>query len=212
MAGNPEVILVHGLWFGSWAMARMARKLQTAGFSVRRFSYTSTSGSLEAHAAELREFSRQTRSDQLHFAGHSLGGLVTLRMLSEYGGLPPGRVVLIGSPLDGSVVARRSRRVPGAEKLLGEVRTTLERGYERLPGDRETGMIAGSRSIGLGMLVGGVEKPGDGTVGVNETRSRGLKDHLVLPVTHTGMLYSREVVRQAAYFLRTGGFDRSPAC
>jgi pimeloyl-ACP methyl ester carboxylesterase len=209
MAGSPEIILVHGLWFGSWAMAGMAKKLQTEGFRVRRFSYKTTTGDLRAQAAELREFARASQSDQLHFASHSLGGLVTLGMLHADAGLPPGRVVLMGSPLDGSIVARRSRKVPGVEKLLGEIRSTLEGGYEYLPGDRETGMIAGSRAIGLGMLMGGAGKPGDGTVAVRETLAEGLQDHLVLPVTHTGMLYSAEVARQVAGFLKSGSFDRT---
>ena len=209
MPGKSEVILVHGLWFGSWAMARLAKKLQAEGFRVRRFSYQTTTGDLRAHATELREFARASQADQLHFASHSLGGLVTLAMLGAQEGLPPGRVVLMGSPLDGSIVARRSGKVPGAEKLLGEIRSTLERGYEYLPSDRETGMIAGSKAFGLGLLVGGAGKPGDGTVAVRETLAAGLKDHLVLPVTHTGMLYSAEVARQAGCFLKFGGFDRT---
>jgi pimeloyl-ACP methyl ester carboxylesterase len=210
MAKKPEVILVHGLWVGSWAMARLARKLRTGGFDVRHFSYSTTAGDLRAHAAELREFARASQSDQLHFASHSLGGLVTLGMLNADQGIPPGRVVLMGSPLDGSIAARRSRKVPGADKLLGEIRSTLEQGYEHLPGGRETGMIAGSRAFGLGMLVGGAGKPGDGTVAVRETLAEGLKDHLVLPVTHTGLLYSAEVARQVAWFLKFGSFDRTP--
>jgi pimeloyl-ACP methyl ester carboxylesterase len=212
MKTHSEVILVHGLWFGSWAMASLDKKLRARGFTVRRFDYASTAGGLPAHAAQLREFARASQSDQLHFVGHSLGGLVTLRMLSEPGAsgkFPPGRIVLMGSPLDGSGVVRRSVKVPGAEKLLGEIRSALEQGYERLPGGRETGMIAGSRSIGLGVFVGGAGKPGDGTVGVNETRSKGLKEHIVLPVTHTGMLYSKKVARQAACFLKRGSFDRA---
>jgi pimeloyl-ACP methyl ester carboxylesterase len=212
MAANHEIILVHGLWFGSWAMASLDKKLRAAGFTVRRFDYSSTAGGLKAHAAELREFARASHSDRLHFASHSLGGLVTLRMLSEFDAsdnFPPGRVVLMGSPLDGSGVVRRSGKVPGAEKLLGEIRSALEHGYGRLPGDRETGMIAGSRAIGLGMLVGGAGKPGDGTVAINETLTEGLKDHLVLPVSHTGMLYSVKVARQVAAFLQTGHFDRT---
>jgi pimeloyl-ACP methyl ester carboxylesterase len=212
MAANHEVILVHGLWFGSWAMASLDKKLRAAGFTVRRFDYSSTAGGLKAHAAELREFARASQSDQLHFASHSLGGLVTLRMLSEFDAsdnFPPGRVVLMGSPLDGSGVVRRSGKVPGAEKLLGEIRSALAHGYGQLPGGRETGMIAGSRAIGLGMLVGGAGKPGDGTVAINETLTEGLKDHLVLPVSHTGMLYSVKVARQVAAFLQTGHFDRT---
>jgi hypothetical protein len=70
-------------------------------------------------------------------------------------------------------------------------------------------MIAGSRGVGLGLLLGGPGGPGDGTVAVAETRAEGLADHLVLPVTHTGMLFSRAVVRQAGEFLQAGRFDHS---
>ena len=209
MNTGSEIILVHGLWFGAWAMARLDRQLSKAGFRVRRFRYSSTAGDLQAHATQLQEFVVQSSSDQLHFLSHSLGGLVTLKMLSECKTLPPGRLVLLGSPLDGSVVARRSSRIPGAGKLLGKVRATLERGYKQLPDDRETGMIAGSRGFGLGMLVGGARKQSDGTVAINETMAEGLKDHFVLPVTHTGMLFSKEVARQAAAFFRNGSFDRT---
>jgi pimeloyl-ACP methyl ester carboxylesterase len=209
---QAEVILVHGLWFGPWAMARLSKKLQAEGFAVRRFSYASTAGQLDAHSQALLEFARQSGSGRLHFVGHSLGGLVCLHMLNENPDLPPGRVVLLGSPLDGSAIARRSRRIPGGDKLLGQVKTALENGYGRLPAGRETGMLAGTRSIGLGMLLGGAGKPGDGTVAVTETRATGLKDHLLLPVTHTGMLYSAEVARQTACFLRTGSFDWPVAC
>lgn len=193
-------------------MARLARKLRAAGFGVRRFAYPSTAGQLDAHSRQLMEFARQSGSGRLHFVGHSLGGLVCLHMLNENPDLAPGRVVLLGSPLDGSTIARRSRRIPGAEKLLGQVKTALEKGYGQLPPGRETGMIAGTRAIGLGTLLGGAGKPGDGTVAVNETRTTGLKDHLLLPVTHTGMLYSAEVARQTVCFLLTGSFDWPDAC
>jgi len=209
---RSEVILVHGLWFGSWAMASLARKLRADGFAVRRFDYSSTAGTLDAHSAQLLGFARQSSAQRLHFVGHSLGGLVCLHMLNDGQDIPPGRLVLLGSPLAGSAIARRTGGIPGAEKLLGQIRTALQAGYGQLGSGRQTGMIAGTRSIGLGMLLGGTGKPGDGTVTVDETRTRGLKDHLLLPVSHTGMLYSSEVARQAGCFLRTGSFDWPLAC
>jgi pimeloyl-ACP methyl ester carboxylesterase len=209
---KTEVILVHGLWFGSWAMSSLAKKLEASGFHCRRFSYKTTGGGLDQHAAGLRAFAQQSASEQIHFAAHSLGGLVTLRMLEAFGGVAQGRVVLLGSPLGGSVTARKAGRIPGAESLLGEIRPALHQGYGQLPEDRETGMIAGTKGFGLGMLVGGVGGPGDGTVATGETRIAGLADHIELPVTHTGMLYSAEVARQAAVFLRAGGFEHAPAC
>lgn len=210
--GSAEVIIVHGLWFGSWAMASLARKLDKAGFQCRRFSYATTGAGLNEHATELREFVSQSSSHHIHFAAHSLGGLVTLRMLEIFDGIAPGRVVLIGSPLGGSVTAQKAGKIPGAEKLLGEIRPALNAGYGKLPPNRETGMIAGTRGVGLGMLVGGVGGPGDGTVATAETRMDGLADHIELPVTHTGMLYSKKVAGQVAHFLRTGGFERAPTC
>ena len=155
-----EVIFVHGLWYGSWALQGLSHHLRRDGFESRHFGYPATSASLDAHAGSLYEFARTTQADGLHFLGHSLGGLVILRMMACAPDLPPGRIVLLGSPLGGSMVARRMRNLPGSGNLLGEARTALESGYSRLPEDRETGMIAGSRGIGLGLLMGGTGGPG----------------------------------------------------
>ena len=50
----------------------------------------------------------------------------------------------------------------------------------------------------------------DGTVAVDETRIDGAKDHICMPVSHTSMLMSAEVVDQAVAFLRRGEFLREP--
>ena len=39
----------------------------------------------------------------------------------------------------------------------------------------------------------------------------GIKDHVVLPVSHTGMVFSTLVAQQAARFLRDGRFDYGAA-
>ena len=72
----------------------------------------------------------------------------------------------------------------------------------------EVGIIAGDVPIGFGRLVAGFDEPNDGTVAIVETKMPGTKDHLVLPVSHKGMLISRDVVDQAAAFLRRGEFLR----
>ena len=200
------VILVHGLWYGSWALRALSHRLRRDGFMVRDFAYPATSTSLSAHASNLYEFAASVKSDGLHFLGHSLGGLVILRMMSETPELPQGRIVLLGSPLGGSAVARKMRNLPGSEKLLGEARTAIEKGYTRIPEGRETGMIAGSMGLGLGVMMGGTGGPGDGTVSLEEASCPGLHDRLVLPVSHTGLLYSAKVAKHAANFLETGRF------
>jgi len=200
---------VHGLWYGPWTLFRLERALQRQGYSTRRFKYQPTAQPLGRHAEDLHAFSRQSGSDQQHFIGHSLGGLLILRMLAENPGVAPGRVLLLGTPLGGSITARKAGRVPGSGPLLGEVREALEKGYSVLPVDRDTGMIAGSRAFGLALFTGGVGEPGDGTVGLSETEAEGLRDRIVLPVTHSGMLFSKKVIRQSVHFLDNGAFDRT---
>lgn len=204
-----EVILVHGLWYGSWAMMRLNASLRDRGFHTRLFEYPSTSASLEEHAEQLARFIQESDREPQHFVGHSLGGMVILRAFHDHALSRPGRILLLGSPIQGSVTARRTRRVPGSGLLMGRVRSALEQGFAELPGDREIGMIAGSRGVGLGLLVGGVGGPGDGTVGVSETQCGGINERLLLPVTHTGLLFSRQVARQSACFLRTGRFEHA---
>jgi pimeloyl-ACP methyl ester carboxylesterase len=209
MTRPAEIIVVHGLWFGAVFMQPLARRLhRLTGMPVRRFHYRTTRGALAEHASRLHAFAQESGAQRQHFVGHSLGGLVILKMLNTFDDLAPGRVVFLGSPLQGSVVARKARNVPGSEALLGKVQSTLQEGFPVLPEGREAGMIAGSRSMGLGWMVGGTGGPGDGTVAVAETIADGLADHCVLPVTHTGMLYSHQVAEKAAQFLAAGRFER----
>ena len=204
---GSEIVLVHGLWFGSFFMRPLARRVEKhTGLPVRRINYRSTKGELDEHARRLYEFCRQESAGTRHRVGHSLGGLVILKMLSMYPEFEPGRLVFLGSPLQGSRVARKAIELPGVSALLGQVQADLERGFDGFAGGREAGMIAGSRSLGLGLFVGGLDGPGDGTVALEETRAEWLCAHCVLPVTHTGMLYSPEVAEKAAQFLETGRF------
>ena len=69
-------------------------------------------------------------------------------------------------------------------------------------------MIAGSLSVGLGKLVGARGAPNDGTIFVDETRLAGISQHLVMPVSHTGLPFSKSVARQAGAFLRLGKVHR----
>ena len=76
-----------------------------------------------------------------------------------------------------------------------------------VPSGCQVGVIAGMRQVGLGRMVVQLEGANDGVVRVEETRLPGLADHRVLPVSHSGMLLSRQVARQCALFLRHGKFE-----
>lgn len=202
------VVLVHGLWFGPWWMWLLAWRLRRDGFSTRRFRYRSRRRDLDAAAAELAAF--VAGIGPVHIVAHSLGGLVTLRLLSLRPALQAGRVVLLGSPLRGSLAASKSARLPGGRWLIGAALPALQTGYAEVPARAAVGLIAGTRPLGLGWLVGGLGGPSDGTVAVRETHADGLRARCELPVTHTGLLFSRAVAHRVAAFLRTGHFRRAP--
>jgi len=71
-------------------------------------------------------------------------------------------------------------------------------------------MIAGTRGIGLGSLMGRSEGINDGAVYLDETRIPGLTDHISLAVSHSAMLLSRKVADQTIYFLKDGYFSLIP--
>ena len=66
--------------------------------------------------------------------------------------------------------------------------------------------IAGDVPVGFGSVLGGLDKPHDGTVAVSETRLKGATDHAVLHCTHTSLLWSPKVAEYVQRFLRDGRF------
>jgi len=204
-----EIVLVHGLWNRGWYMTVMARRLRARGHHVAVFSYPTRNNSLQGHADDLHEFVVGNPSNEINLVGHSLGGLVILNMLSRFDELPPGRVVLMGSPVAGSSVVKRLEKIPGQKLLFGEIRDYLLEGFRHTPRHHETGMISGTRSMGLGRIAGQHDEPNDGTVTVSETQLDGLKDSIELPVSHTEMLVSAKVVEQVEQFLLHGKFKIS---
>ncbi len=206
-AENPAVVIVHGLWTGPWAMGWLSRGLSGAGFRVFRFGYASVREGLQANAAALADFAARIEAPEIHWLGHSLGGILIFRTLAG-GRFSGGRVVMLGSPLGGSVAAARLAKFEMGRTMLG--RSVLE--WFAAPASRwtlpfELGIIAGTRSFGLGRVVAPrLPKPNDGAICLEETRIAGAKEYLDLPVSHSGMLLSSRVARCSANFLRFGRF------
>jgi pimeloyl-ACP methyl ester carboxylesterase len=187
-------------------MAAMAKRLRARGHSVMIFSYPTRNNGLDGHADELHRFISKAAPDELHLVGHSMGGLVILNMLSRYDDLPAGRVVLMGTPVRGSRVVKRLENLPGQKIMFGKIAQDLLRGFQQPPKNRQTGMIRGTRAMGLGRVLGKHDEPNDGSVAVSETQLEGLADSIELPVAHSEMLLSSEVVYQVEHFLLSGGF------
>ena len=212
---STVIVYVHGLWQrGAEAILLRRRLARDLGADVRVFSYSSVAADGAAHARALAEYLRAIRADTLHLVGHSLGGLVIVKLFEEHSEaleqLPPGRIVLLGSPLRGSLTARNLARLPFGKTIMGravgeELLVPRER---RWIARRDLGVIAGDRGVGLGRLVGRLGGASDGTILVEETQIEGAVDRVVLRVSHTGMVFSAAVARQAGVFLSTGRFSR----
>jgi len=206
MVSSVNILLVHGLWNRGWAMAAIAKRLRSHGHNVSVFSYPTRNDSLDGHADALHEFICGIEVEELHMAGHSMGGLVILNMLSRFDDVPPGRVVLMGTPVKGADVVRRLERLPGQKLLFGKARENLLQGFEHIPDGHETGMIRGTRALGLGRIAGRRDEPSDGSVTLRETQVEGLKDSIDLPVAHSEMLLSADVLEQIEQFILHGNF------
>lgn len=205
MTEPAAVVLLHGIWMRSLVTRLLAWRLRRCGYRVYAFDYPSVRRSPADNAAALQRFVAGLREPVVHFVAHSLGGLVVLHLFEAFPRQRPGRVVLLGTPLRGSLSAARLRRWPGGGRLLGR---SVERGLLSNPprwrGARELAVIAGRRSLGLGRVFGAMPGPNDGAVLVAETRVERLTDHCVLPVSHTGLLFAAAVARAVCCFLRSG--------
>ena len=208
---STVVVYVHGLWLtgleGGFLRKRLADDLDA---TTHAFRYPSVTADISANARSLAKFLGGVRAETLHLVGHSLGGLVIQKLfeIGEGARLPPGRLVFMGSPLNGSRAAVNLVRAPFGRLLVGRgvQEELLIRRDRRWGGERDLGVIAGNLSLGLGRLVGVFGAPSDGTIFVEETRLAGITQHLIVPVSHIGLPYSKLVARQVGAFLRSGKF------
>lgn len=209
------VVLAAGLWMPQWVMRPLSRRLRAAGFATATFAYPSVTGGLDENAARLAAFAAALPAERLHFVGHSLGGVVAVRMLGR-GGEPAaraGRLVCLGSPLVACRGGAWLLARPWGRPLVGRgiAELVAAGGLGRWEGACELGILAGDFSLGFGRLLGGLPVPNDGTVAVEETRLPGAAAHRVLHVTHTSLLWSAEVAAETVRFLRTGRFSQPRA-
>jgi pimeloyl-ACP methyl ester carboxylesterase len=204
------VVVAHGLWMPGWETVVLRRRLVAAGFAPQLFRYRTVNETLRGNSERLAGYVANVPGSVVHFLGYSLGGVVTLEMFDTHPPERPGRIVCLGSPLRGSASAGKLASLPGGRGLVGKSMLDLyyRGGLRSWSGQRDLGIVAGDLAVGLGRVLGALEGANDGTVAVDETRLAGAADHIVLPVSHTSMLFARPVADQACHFLRHGRFER----
>src|ERR1700676_163269 len=198
------VIYVHGLWMTGvesiWLQRRLTRE---RGYRFQVFRYASVRTPTVRIIESLRDVIAAVQTPRVHLLGHSLGGLLIQRCLERYPMRQPGRVVFLGTPVAGSRAARLLAQSSLGLRLLGAVSAEelLAEHPRRWDIGRELGIIAGTVPLGLGRLLLKFDEHNDGTVAVSETRLAGAAGFLAVPTTHSGMLWSARVAREAGSFL-----------
>jgi len=223
MPKHNLVILIHGLHQVDFVMRPLAKRLQAQGFDTHQFSYRSMRDSIKTNSARLNTWleSHHHPDQPIDLVGHSLGGLIIRDFVAHYPQWRIGRCVTLGTPHLGSVSGDYSWRL--VPFIVGKsYEQALDGTVASLPDDIELGVIAGNKAQGLGQPIlnyhnrklrkadSDIEDKSlahDGTVYVTETQLAGATDHIILPVTHTGMLMSREVTQQLIWFLEHGRFN-----
>ena len=208
-AHGEAVVLVHGLWMGTWVMAALGHRLRGCGYVDYYFDWSTHDEAPPAAAARLGEWiEERVQEPVVHLLGHSLGGLVVNHLLASDGFSRPGRVVLMGSPIQGSIQARRLAALPGGREILGASIAAggLLEGVKPVTSGREVGVVAAIFPFEYSEFLGELDGPSDGVVRVVETFHPGAADTLVVRATHSGMLFSRDVAEEVCAFLREGRF------
>ncbi len=190
------VFVVHGMGRSRLSMGAVAESLERDGYRVVNWGYSSTSMSVPELGDSLaaRVARDAGHAPKVHFVGHSLGNIVARWAVAYH--RPPnlGRMVMLAPPNQGSRAADRySNAIGWYLRPIGELRTADGSTVRALPG------VSG---VDVGIVAGKY----DDKVSVDETRLDGARETVVVPATHSFLMYRRDVQRLTRRFLRDGRF------
>jgi pimeloyl-ACP methyl ester carboxylesterase len=210
-----QVILLHGLGRQGSAMFLLQKRIREAGYEAHSIEYASLQEPPEVILEKVGEQIALLCKDDsrpVHFVGHSLGGLVVRAYLDQKPLINLGRVVLLGTPSQGSELVD----IYGDSwlfKILGPTARVLGTDDDSFPNRigppyYPLGIIAGTSSF----TITEDHLPGsdDGLVSVKSTQIDGMTDFLLVDTSHSMMRYNETVARETIHFLKEGHFSQSP--
>ena len=210
------VVLLHGLARTANSLLLLEWRLRKIGFDVVNLTYPSRELTIEELADQVlpEAFNLTQKHDTLHIVSHSMGGIL-LRHYATWHSLPKNlsRTVMLAPPNHGTVLVDQLRDMPQFSLWNGKAGAQLGTGDDSIihslaPLSFECGVIAGNLSVNplFNQLL---DEENDGKVSVESTKVDGMRDHIVLPASHTFIMNNPLVFDQIVHFLEHGRFQHN---
>lgn len=217
-AQQDGVVLLHGILRSKYSMAGLEQACRARGYPTLNVDYPSRRFAIhelaDRIAPRVNRFAKKL-SGRVHFVTHSMGGLVARALIARNRPANLGHVVMLGPPNKGSEATDFWKNIWLYQTLYGPAGQEMATGDAGPEGWNDTvdyslGVIAGDRTVDFfhSSLIKGKD---DGKVSVESTRLAGMTDHIVLPATHSLMMYKPAVIHQTIHFIEHGRFDHEAA-
>lgn len=210
---SKTILLVHGLAGNSAAMGFLAISLRLQGYKTVSIDYPSTKHTIEECTRLYLKPAIEALAQEESFSivTHSMSGVMLRYYLAHHRVENLERVVMLAPGHGGSKTLAVLRRHPLFPLLMGPA--GVQSGddahqFEPTLGPYngpDLGVVAGCMSFDpIAWAV--MPWPNDGKLTVSATQLEGMKDHIVLPVSHDSILIDPLAIFQTSHFLKHGAF------
>ncbi|WP_166421114.1 alpha/beta fold hydrolase [Pseudoalteromonas sp. Z1A8] len=186
-----HVIVLHGLYMSGFVMRPLCSRLEESGMTVLNITYNTLDPNRDTIFAQIDEC---ISNEPAALVCHSMGGLIARAYLEANSPASQNitKVITLGTPHKGSHIAQKMKQ-KGFESFLKNSVEFLLTKNGNWPFKAKLYSIAGDLPIGLmPLIVKGSQS--DGTVLLDETKLKGMAEHKVFHLSHTSMIYSRQVL------------------
>ncbi|MFC0119215.1 lipase family alpha/beta hydrolase [Pseudoalteromonas xiamenensis] len=195
-----RVVVLHGLYMSGFVMKPLCLKLNKAGYDILNLSYNTLHPDREKIFARIDDYIGDMSTA---LVCHSMGGLVARAYLQNgsYASSHVKKVITLGTPHKGSAIAKHMHD-KGLDMLLKNSLEFLLSENHDWPFNAKLYSIAGDIPFGLMPLLQRGSRS-DGTVLVDETKLVGMAEHKVFHLSHTSLIYSRQVMNYVQQILES---------